>query len=56
MEIDSNTNVKFWILDAGTRTGPGSSIQTYSKSASAVCIIYDRNNHDSFDKIKKNFG
>ena len=44
MQINSNTNIKFWIYDAGTRTGAGSSIQAFSnsKSASAVLIVYNK--------------
>ena len=55
MQINSNTNVKFWIYDAGTRTGVGSSIQAFSnsKSASAVLIVYNKTDKESFEKVKK---
>ena len=55
MQINDNTITKFLIYDAGTRTGPGSSIQGYSKYEffSAVFITYDKTDKESFDNIKK---
>ena len=50
-----NTNVKFWIYNAGTKTGAGSSIQAFanSESASAVLIVYNKTDKKSFEKVKK---
>ena len=55
MQINSNTNVKFWIYNAGTKTGAGSSIQAFanSESASAVLIVYNKTDKESFEKVKK---
>ena len=51
----NNNEFIFSIFYAGSNIGPYSAIKKYSENASAVFMVYDKREEESFKELKKHF-